>query len=261
MADSSLCAGAQTSLVLDPEHATTLQHLNALTGASVEPAPASAVSLGGRRGAAAASPFVSATGGATLSVTAGQLPVISEVRLNSENSLDLGLRRSADFGPAGGQQARRRSIGQARRDSLDRQQQGGPDYRGRSHDFAQRRGADPGLRRSTAAWGAGGNPSLQLHHDPALPVVEEEGEEGEEGQGAGEECIPAAGDMRAGSVDGGSSSSGGGSAEDSLVEELAAEAKLGEQHATAGMCRGQKKVAGLACVIVVLASSSMREAC
>lgn len=68
--------------------------MQALTGAAPEEGPAPSVGFGGWRGGAAgagasASPFLAGHGTGNLSLTAGQLPVISEVRLS-------GGRRSLD---------------------------------------------------------------------------------------------------------------------------------------------------------------------
>lgn len=144
------------------------------------------------------------------------------MRLTSQNSLDPQLRRSANLGASqqaplhsGNLDLRRRSA-DLRRRSMD-QKRGSLDGPGRGQDYL--------LRRSMAAWGAGGG-------DPALPVVEEEheedeeAEEGREGPGTGGSFPAGAGPGEEhGGGGGGGSSGGDGSTEDSLVEELAGEAK------------------------------------
>ncbi|KAL4423960.1 hypothetical protein ABPG75_001261 [Micractinium tetrahymenae] len=95
-------AGTQQSVALPLKQLAALQYLQALTGAGMEPAAAPAVTFGSWRGGgggagAVASPFLAGHGTASLSVSVGQLPVISEVRLSGTSEVRLsGGRRSLD---------------------------------------------------------------------------------------------------------------------------------------------------------------------
>lgn len=99
-------AAAQKSAALPPlplEQLAALQHMQALTGAAPEPAPATTVAFGGWRGAGAGAGFGAGFGAPASAspfqpnLSAGQLPVISEVRISGgRRSLDK--RRSGKGG-------------------------------------------------------------------------------------------------------------------------------------------------------------------
>lgn len=96
-------AGAQQSVNLPLEQLAALQYMQTLTGSGVEEEPAPTVGFGGWRGIGgfgtgagpSASPFTAAPGTGNLSLTSGQLPVITELRLSAgRRSYDK--RRSLD---------------------------------------------------------------------------------------------------------------------------------------------------------------------